>query len=119
MDLAKTLGASWGAGSLQRYSSNKEQAKQWPLRPNRSEATPAGTVHFEWHLASLAEEEGSACQLRSWGSSQQTKCCGVVSPGVYLCPEVTAAHMETKAVTGSEFLCLVGISLQGGDPCRP
>lgn len=30
MDLAKALGAFWRPGSLQGWSSYKEQAKQWP-----------------------------------------------------------------------------------------
>lgn len=40
MDLAKTLGASWKAGSLQGWGSYKEKAKKQPLGPDTNPRLP-------------------------------------------------------------------------------
>ena len=66
MDLAKTLGASWRAGSLQGWGSLQGANQKSALGARyQSNAALAGAVHLENHLANLAEGEGSMCQARS------------------------------------------------------
>lgn len=55
MDLAKTLGASWRAGSSGVGLLQGADQKAAPGARYGSKAALAGAVHLERHLASLAE----------------------------------------------------------------